>query len=466
MNGGFSEQWHAWSQIAGQLWTPTAPGASVPALRLRWSPAADVPSIDLLMQGLVVSVVASLSEHALNMEPYYDQSSYYQRFTAEVFPGVSPTPLTLQALGGKLWHLCCNGFLKMLQACSPSHDWFCDSEPLLFDDDFCMNLMKDLQSIPTPPQSPPIKPGLAKNLSSVDQLELVSEILMEDSDFLQMDWNFTGGAACADDPLSDACLWRTDKPMEDKLSAVLSTSPLLSDIDTQIFAEIAGSTLDCHNVALACQALGSEEIKLESQEMVESTSDYGSLSTGGESSTSDSEEEIDVVTVWRACPLPHSRHREQLDDDRLRALHFEIQQQHNYAAPRPASPPPPPPSAPPLKRTRSSTDSQRSTQSSGRSRNLASRLPVDTEDEEERRRTHNVMERQRRNELKNCFQRLRDNVPELSNNDKASKVVILKRAKDSIRNLETENHRLSTKRENLRVRQEQLKARLERLKRL
>lgn len=359
----------------------------------------------------------------------------------------------------------------MLQACSPSHDWFCDSEPLLFDDEFCMSLMKDLQCIPTPPQSPPMKPGLAKNMSTVDQLELVSELLMEDTDFLQLDWNFTGPASSADDPLSEDCLWRPDgdKQTEDKLSAVLSTSPLLSDIDTQIFAEIAGSTLDCHTAALACQALESEDSPLDSQEQIESTSDYGSLSTGGESSTSDSEEEIDVVTVRRSSTLTRSQHQQQLEDSRreqqraLKRYHFEIQQQHNYAAPRPASPPPPP--SPPLKRTRGSGDSQRGLQIPGRSRSLVVRQPVDTDDEEERRRTHNVMERQRRNELKNCFLRLRDNVPELSNNDKASKVVILKRAKESIRNLESENQRLTSKRDKLRERQEQLKARLEQLKR-
>ncbi|XP_018960986.1 transcriptional regulator Myc-2-like [Cyprinus carpio] len=358
----------------------------------------------------------------------------------------------------------------MLQACSPSHDWLCDSEPLLFDDEFCLSLMKDLQSIPTPPQSPPMKAGLAKSLSTVDQLELVSELLIDDSDFLQLDWNFTGSASAADsDRLSDDCLWQSDKPSEDKLSAVLSTSPLLSDIDTEIFAEIAGSTLDCHSVALACQALESEDLPLDSQEQIESTSDYGSLSTGGESSTSDSEEEIDVVTVRRSNTLTRAQHQQQLEDSRreqqraLKRCHFEIQQQHNYAAPRPASPPPPPS---PLKRPRGSGDSHRSAQSTGRSRSLASRPGVDTEDEEERRRTHNVMERQRRNELKNCFLRLRDNVPELSKNDKASKVVILKRAKESIRNLEMDNQRLKQKREKLRERQEQLKARLEQLKRL
>lgn len=183
----------------------------------------------------------------------------------------------------------------MLQACSPSHDWFCDSEPLLFDDEFCLSLMKDLQCIPTPPQSPPMKAGLAKSLSTVDQLELVSELLIDDSDFLQLDWNFTGSASVADsDPLSEDCLWQSAKPNEDKLS----TSPLLSDIDTEIFAEIAGSTLDCHNVALACQALESEDLPLDSREQIESTSDYGSLSTGGESSTSDSGESFHSFTKF------------------------------------------------------------------------------------------------------------------------------------------------------------------------
>ncbi|XP_051562452.1 transcriptional regulator Myc-2-like [Myxocyprinus asiaticus] len=371
----------------------------------------------------------------------------------------------------------------MLQGCSPSHDWLCESEPLLFDDEFCQSLMKDLQAIPTPPQSPPMKPGYGKSLSTVDQLELVSELLMEDSDFLRLDWNcdFTGAsiaavAAAADDPLSEDYLWHTDgdKPIEDKLASVLSTSPLLSDIDTQIFAEIVGSTLDCHNVALACQALESEDLPLDSQEQIESTSDYGSLSTGGESSTSDSEEEIDVVTVRRSSTLTRSQRQQQLEDSHreqqraLKRCHFEIQQQHNYAAPRPASPPPlPSPStAPPLKRSRGAGESHRNTHSSGRSRSLASRQSADTEDEEERRRTHNVMERQRRNELKNCFFRLRDNVPELSKNEKASKVVILKRAKESIRNLESENQRLAQKRDKLRQRQEQLRARLEQLKRL
>lgn len=165
------------------------------------------------------------------------------------------------------------------------------------------------------------------------------------------------------------------------------------------------------------------------------------------------EEEIDVVTVRRCNTF--TRSQQQKDDGRreqqqaLKRCHLEIQQQHNYAAPRPASPPLPLLS---VKRVR------------GNMRHFTSRHACDLEDDE-RRRTHNVMERQRRNELKNCFLRLRDHVPELSNNDKASKVIILKRAKESIHNLESEAQTLSQKRDRLREKQEQLKARLEQLKR-
>ncbi|XP_026204269.1 myelocytomatosis oncogene homolog [Anabas testudineus] len=376
----------------------------------------------------------------------------------------------------------------MLQSFAQSQDWFC-SEPLLFDDEFCQSLMKDLQSLPTPPQSPPMKSGLggSKPLSKEDQLSYVSNILLEDYD-MQLNWNcdfFHSDAAekegepsqpCS--PLEESgedCLWQclaSDKSLEEKLvSTMLGSSPLLSEIDTSIFEEIAGSTLDCQNL-------------MDTQEPSEATSDYGS--TGGELSTyssSDSEEEIDVVTVVRCpsspSPLPSLADlsaRQQKREEEQRALqrhHIEIQLQHNYAAPCPASPPPSSSSSS-NKRSRGSDGSSRfhhssrssssSSSSSSRYSHHSSRNSTETEDEEERRRTHNVMERQRRNELKNCFMRLRDNVPELLNNDKASKVVILKKARDCIYGLENEGHRLKTKKDKLRAKQEELKARLAQLR--
>ncbi|KAG7478214.1 hypothetical protein MATL_G00078480 [Megalops atlanticus] len=368
----------------------------------------------------------------------------------------------------------------MLQSFSPSHYWDYDSEPLLFDEEFCQSLMKDLQTLPTPPQSPPIKTGLDKPLSKVDQLELVSELLLEDQDFFHLGWNCdlnhgagkaeTGSRKDQGPEVSDDCLWQclSDRFSEEKLSSVLSTSPLLSDIDTGIFEEIAGSTLDCHGAALECQSLQNEDFLQDSCEQNE-TSDYSSLSTGSDSSNSDSEEEIDVVTVRKSCA---SSQREQTESRRqpraAKRCQLEIQQeiqlQHNYAAPCPDSPPRRPDasasSSPPHKRARTEPHHRHHQPASGRARQAA-----ELEDEEVRRRTHNVMERQRRNELKNCFLRLRDKVPELSNNDKASKVVILKKARDSIRGLEAESLRLAAKKDKLRQRQEQLKARLEQLRR-
>ncbi|KAM4587132.1 myelocytomatosis oncogene homolog [Odontesthes bonariensis] len=370
----------------------------------------------------------------------------------------------------------------MLPSFAQSPDWLY-SEPLLFDDDFCQSLMKDLQSLPTPPQSPPMKAGVgdSKPLSHEDQLSYVSDILLEDHDMQQLNWTcdfFRSDAAEKEDEPSqpsstledggEDCLWQclvADKSLEEKLvSSMLGCSPLLSDIDTSIFEEIAGSTLDCQNL-------------MDAQESSESTSDYGS--TGGEMSTyssSDSEEEIDVVTVVRCpsspSPLPSladvsvRKRRQQQDEQRaLLRHHNEIQLQHNYAAPCPASPP-----SSSNKRSRGGDGSSRfhhssrnSSSSSSSRYHHSSRNSTETEDEEERRRTHNVMERQRRNELKNCFMRLRDHVPELSHNDKASKVVILKKARDCIYGLEDESHRLQNKRDKLKAKQEKLKARLQAL---
>ncbi|CAL8338016.1 unnamed protein product [Merluccius merluccius] len=394
----------------------------------------------------------------------------------------------------------------MLQSFAQSQDWLY-SDPLLFDDEFCQSLMKDLQSLPTPPQSPPNKTGTGgttttKPLSKEDQLSYVSDILLEDQDMTQLGWNcdfFDNGGGGGGDAAVAGCgekaammrrapeereaeeeedgLWGcfvgADKVLEEKLaSSVLGSSPLLSDIDTSIFEEIAGSTLDCQ-AGLGGPVPGGR------QDHSESTSDYGSA--GGELSnysSSDSEEEIDVVTVVRCpsspAPLSSLAERRQEEEEEQRARqrqHNDIHQQHNYAAPRPDSPPPPATKRPRGADPSSSRyhhhhhhhhSSSRSSSSRRQQEQLLS--PAETEDEEERRRTHNVMERQRRNELKNCFLRLRDNVPELSHNDKASKVVILKKARDGIRSLQSEALRLQGRRDKLRSRQERLKACLAQLR--
>lgn len=66
----------------------------------------------------------------------------------------------------------------------------------------------------------------------------------------------------------------------------------------------------------------------------------------------------------------------------------------------------------------------------------------DSEDNETSRATHNVLERQRREDLKCRFQFLRDSIPELEDNDRASKVLILKKAREYVHQLFLEEERL------------------------
>lgn len=74
----------------------------------------------------------------------------------------------------------------------------------------------------------------------------------------------------------------------------------------------------------------------------------------------------------------------------------------------------------------------------------------------ERRRNHNMMERQRRDSMRSSFLILRDLVPELAHNEKASKVVILKKATEYIRTLQADEYKLRMERERLHARRQQL----------
>nr|XP_040017340.1 LOW QUALITY PROTEIN: N-myc protein [Gasterosteus aculeatus aculeatus] len=159
------------------------------------------------------------------------------------------------------------------------------------------------------------------------------------------------------------------------------------------------------------------------------------------------------------------------------------QQQHNYAAPSPyTSDDDPRPAAKkqrtsdaprPPPRTISSCSSSSSTSCSSfggasgpRSKRSASgdsspRGSSDDSEDSERRRNHNILERQRRNDLRSSFLTLRDHVPELAHNEKAAKVLILKKATEYVSSLETEATRLQQEKDRLKARRQQLMRRLE-----
>lgn len=63
-------------------------------------------------------------------------------------------------------------------------------------------------------------------------------------------------------------------------------------------------------------------------------------------------------------------------------------------------------------------------------------------DDEQRRASHNILERKRRNDLKYSFQLLREQVPELEDNQRAPKVIILRKAAEFIRYIREREERL------------------------
>ncbi|KAJ1077693.1 hypothetical protein K5549_011020 [Capra hircus] len=215
-----------------------------------------------------------------------------------------------------------------------------------------------------------------------------------------------------------------------------------------------------------------------------SASDHKALSTSGEDTLSDSddedeeeedeEEEIDVVTVEKRRSSSSSKavttftitvrpKSAALGPGRAASGELilkrcvPIHQQHNYAAPSPYVESE---EAPPQKKIKSEA-SPRPLKSvpPPKAKSLSPRNS-DSEDSE-RRRNHNILERQRRNDLRSSFLTLRDHVPELVKNEKAAKVVILKKATEYVHSLQAEEHQLLLEKEKLQARQQQLLKKIE-----
>ncbi|KAL4698243.1 hypothetical protein H8957_000870 [Semnopithecus entellus] len=212
--------------------------------------------------------------------------------------------------------------------------------------------------------------------------------------------------------------------------------------------------------------------------------DHKALSTSGEDTLSDSddeddeeedeEEEIDVVTVEKRRSSSNTKAvttftitvrpknaalgpgRAQSSELILKRC-LPIHQQHNYAAPSPYVESE---DAPPQKKIKSEV-SPRPLKSviPPKAKSLSPRNS-DSEDSE-RRRNHNILERQRRNDLRSSFLTLRDHVPELVKNEKAAKVVILKKATEYVHSLQAEEHQLLLEKEKLQARQQQLLKKIE-----
>ncbi|TMS09549.1 Transcriptional regulator Myc-B [Larimichthys crocea] len=345
------------------------------------------------------------------------------------------------------------------------------------------DIWKKFELLPTPPLSPRRSPSLRDvPLSAAEHLEAVSDLLDEDCD---------ASAAFLQSFIIQDCMWsssfaaatKLEKVVSERLaslrarrdSSTASNTNTSTDgaadqaqVNTAYLQDLHTAAADCINpsVVFPCSPASGEvrgdgaavEVEVASELCLDSPP-LSSSSESEEEEEEEEEEEVDVVTVDRR---KSSRRSDSSRPDAsplvLKRSHINIHQ-HNYAAQQP-----PATLQPAGKRLKSESVCPVPRQSGGGGRRCWS-PPSDGEDED-KRRTHNVLERQRRNELKMSFLALRDQVPAVANNDKAAKVVILKQATAFIGEIREDERRLLTTKDELRKRSRELKHRLEQLRTL
>ncbi|NXA47619.1 MYC protein, partial [Nothocercus julius] len=373
------------------------------------------------------------------------------------------------------------------------------------------DIWKKFELLPTPPLSPSRRSSLAASCfpSTADQLEMVTELLggdMVNQSFIcdPDDESFVKSIIIQD------CMWsgfsaaaKLEKVVSEKLASYqaarreggpgvragppppppppgLATSPVASA--GLYLHELGAAAADCIDPSVVFPYPLSERAPKGAASGASPASLLGvdtpppTSSDSGErrfcaglapvlQEEQEEDEEIDVVTLAEANESESSTESSTETSEEhskphhsplvLKRCHVNIHQ-HNYAAP---------PSTkvdyPAAKRLK--LDSGRVLKQISNNRKCLSPRTSDSE-ENDKRRTHNVLERQRRNELKLSFFALRDQIPEVANNEKAPKVVILKKATEYVLSIQSDEHRLIAEKEQLRRRREQLKHKLEQLR--
>ncbi|KAJ8418679.1 hypothetical protein AAFF_G00001780 [Aldrovandia affinis] len=359
------------------------------------------------------------------------------------------------------------------------------------------DIWKKFELLPTPPLSPSRRPSLSSLFpSTADQLEMVTEFLGDDV----VNQSFICDADYSQSFLKSIiiqdCMWsgfsaaaKLEKVVSERLASLQAarkessisdtTSSSTSRLNASYLQDLNTSASECIDPSVVfpypltetskpTRLISSPTLPSDTPPNSGSSSSSGSDSEEEDDDDDDDEEEeddeeIDVVTVEKrqagrrsdsyASGVPSRSHHSPLV---LKRCHVPIHQ-HNYAAH-------------PSTRNEQPAVKRLKLESSGRvlkqisnNRKCTSPRTSDSEDND-KRRTHNVLERQRRNELKLSFFALRDEIPEVANNEKAPKVVILKKATECIFSMQTDEQRLISLKEQLRRKGEHLKQRLEQLR--
>ncbi|KAK6310268.1 hypothetical protein J4Q44_G00183230 [Coregonus suidteri] len=353
------------------------------------------------------------------------------------------------------------------------------------------DIWKKFELLPTPPLSPSRRSSLSSLFpSTADQLEMVTEFLGDDvvnqsficdADYSQSFlksiiiqdcmWSSFSAAAKLEKVVSERLATlqaRRDSSATGEASTVTSTNPTVNYLQ-----DLNNSASECIDPSVVYPYPLAENPKPAKTTTASAMAlPLDTPPNSGSSSDSDSEdddddeeeeeeEEIDVVTVEKRKSVRRSDSNMSSSSTHLSPLvlkrcHVNIHQ-HNYAAhPSTRS------EQPVVKRIKFESSGRVLKQISN-NRKCSSPRTSDSEDND-KRRTHNVLERQRRNELKLSFFALRDEIPDVANNEKAAKVVILKKATECIFSMQTDEQKLLLLKEQLRKKSEQLKRRLEQLR--
>ncbi|KAM3679551.1 myc proto-oncogene protein [Ammospiza nelsoni] len=367
------------------------------------------------------------------------------------------------------------------------------------------DIWKKFELLPTPPLSPSRRSSLATAScfpSTADQLEIVTELL--GGDMVNQSFICDPDDETVKSIIIQDCMWsgfsaaaKLEKVVSEKLASYqaarreggpaarpgappaappapppgLAASPAASG--SLYLHDLGAAAADCIDPSVVFPYPLSERAPRAAPPGASPASLLGADTPPTTSSDSEEEqeedEEIDVVTLAEANEYESSTESSSTETSEehskphqsplvLKRCHVNIHQ-HNYAAP---------PSTkveyPAAKRLR--LESGRVLKQISNNRKCSSPRTSGSSDSEEndKRRTHNVLERQRRNELKLSFFALRDEIPEVANNEKAPKVVILKKATEYVLSIQSEEHRLIAEKEQLRRRREQLKHKLEQLR--
>ncbi|XP_026093402.1 transcriptional regulator Myc-1-like [Carassius auratus] len=340
------------------------------------------------------------------------------------------------------------------------------------------DIWKKFELLPTPPLSP----SRRQSLSTAEQLEMVSEFLGDDVVNQSFICDADYSQSFIKSIIIQDCMWSgfsaAAKLVSERLASLhAARKELVSDSssnrpNSSYLQDLSTSASECIDPSVVFpyplpESVKSSEVAPSEPMLVLDTPPNSCSSSGSDSEDEEveeeededeEEEEIDVVTVERR----QKKNETEASDSRypsplvLKRCHVSTHQ-HNYAA-HPSTRH----DQPAVKRLRLEASSNNSSRHV-KQRKCTSPRTSDSEDND-KRKTHNVLERQRRNELKLSFFALRDEIPEVANNEKAAKVVILKKATECIRSMRLDEQRLLSVKEHLRRKSEQLKHKLQLLR--